>query len=56
MRTFITFCGWFFILFGFLGGIKWLDTYLPGVNEMTKDQVLSMIGLTWLTILMLTRD
>jgi len=56
MRKMILFAGWFFLLSGFFGFSEWIGKYLPGTNELTKDNVLLMIGLTWVAIHLATGD
>ena len=56
MRKMILFAGWFFLIAGFFGFSEWIGKYLPGTNELTKDNVLLMIGLTWIAIHLATGD
>ena len=56
MRKMILFVGWFMLLAGFFGILRWLDNYIPGVNELTKDNVSSMFGLTLIAIHIATED
>ena len=54
MRQIILIFGVVFILSGVFGFVEWLITIIPGVSDVTKDAILSMIGLTWIAIYLVT--
>ena len=50
MNSFIKFLGIFTLIFGFTGGFAYTaETFnLSWLDELTKDQVLCLFGLTWI--------
>ena len=54
MRIIVLIFGLIYLITGFCGGVELLNSIVPGSNELTKDGVLSIIGLTWVAIYVCT--
>ena len=54
MRTMVLFFGLIYLITGFCGGVELLNSIVPVSNELTKDGVLAITGLTWVAIYVCT--